>query len=42
MAYDKGLVQRVRELIEEGPGCDEKKIIILYVYIHHKKLYSIN
>ena len=26
MAYDKGLAQRVRELLEEEPGYDEKKM----------------
>ena len=26
MAYDKGLAQRVREVLEEEPGFDEKKM----------------
>jgi hypothetical protein len=26
MAYDKGLAQRVREILEEEPGFDEKKM----------------
>lgn len=26
MAYDKGLAQRIRELLEEEPGCDERKM----------------
>jgi hypothetical protein len=26
MAYDRGLAQRVRELLEEEPGFDEKKM----------------
>jgi len=26
MAYDKGLAERVREVLEEEPGCDEKKM----------------
>lgn len=25
MAYDEGLAQRVREVLEEQPGVDEKK-----------------
>ena len=26
MAYDKGLAQRIREILEEEPGFDEKKM----------------